>query len=259
MSLWISFCYRIYQEMVRPLFRKCCPKNQNKVDIESNESQIIPPMQNQSQTDCGPKINPQKCKALVQVALAETVNDFGSTDLGKLSTIINSVEFQNFMDQLMEFVKNISQEHLTHTVNSNNQLPSLQNTEEINVELKKRIHDKIFYLGDKTLTPIANHTTEQAHGVTLRATIGSTSASIVETDEQKPESDTTVDGGDSVFPLLSKIIDNPHRINLPSPRGPRPSGAYFPIIEFFCHWKRGQGRFILFEQIIPYAVINQLN
>ena len=203
MSLWISFCYRIYQEMVRPLFRKCCPKNQNKVDIESNESQTIPPMQNQPQTDCGPKINPQKCKALVQVALAETVNDFGSTDLGKLTTIINSIEFQNFMDQLMD---QLMAEQLTHTVNLNNQLLSLQNPEGINNELKKRIHDKIFYLGNKTLTPIANHTTEQAHGVTLRATIGSTSASIVETDEQKPESDTTVDGGDSVFPLLSKII-----------------------------------------------------
>ena len=217
--------------MVRPLFRKCCPKNQNKVDIESNESQTIPPMQNQPQTDCGPKINPQKCKALVQVALAETVNDFGSTDLGKLTTIINSIEFQNFMDQLMD---QLMAEQLTHTVNLNNQLLSLQNPEGINNELKKRIHDKIFYLGDKTLTPIANHTTEQAHGVTLRATIGSTSASIVETDEQEPESDTTVDGGDSVFPLLSKIIDNPHRKNLPSPRGLRPSGSYFRIIEFFA-------------------------
>ena len=190
--------------MVLPLFRKCCPKKQNKIDIETNESQTIPAMQNESQRDHGPKINPQKCSALVQVALAETVNDIGSTDLSKLSAIINSVEFQNFMDELMEFVKTISQEKLTCAVNSNNQLPPLQNTaKKINVELKRRIHDKIFYLGDKTLTTIADQTTDQAPTMNIRATIGSTSASIVEEDKKEPDSDKR----DSVFPLLSKIIN----------------------------------------------------
>ena len=183
--------------MVRPLFRKCCPKKQTEVEIESN---CCWNCCWKSQSDHGPQINPQKCSALVQVALAETVYDiisnlarrniqFGSTDLSKLSAIIDSVEFQNFMEELMKFVK---------------KLPPLQNTaKEINVKLKRRIHDKIFYLGDEILTAIAYHTTDQALTMNIRATIESTSASIAEEDKKEPESDER----DSVFPLLSKIIN----------------------------------------------------
>ena len=193
--------------MVLPLFRKCCPQRPNRVDIESTELQTNPTIHNEAQTDCGPKINPQRCSALVQMALAETVNELGSTDLGsKLSDIINSVEFQNFMDELMEFVKTRSPEQLTYTVNSSNQL---KKTEElaVNVELKRRMHEKIFYLGDKRLTAIrtiANQTTEQAPAVNIRTTIGSTSASIADGDQKESESDK--DERDSVFPLLSKNV-----------------------------------------------------
>ena len=92
-------------------------------------------------------------------------------------------------------------------MNSNNQLPPLQNTaKEINVELKRRIHDKIFYLGDKTLTTIADQTTDQAPTMPIRITTVSTSASIVEEDKKELESDER----DSVFPLLSKIIIYKH-------------------------------------------------
>ena len=205
MSLWVSFCYRIYQEMVRPLFRKCCPKKQNKIDIESNESQTIPALQNESQSDHGPKRNPLKCSAFVQVTLAETVND-----------VVNDV-----MDELMEFVRSISQEQLTRTVNNqlpgitsykrNNQLPAvnrivvnpnlppLKNTaKDINVELKRRIHHKIFYLGDEILTTIADQTTVRTVGcqTPVRTTTGST--------QTEPESDER----DSVFALLSKTIND---------------------------------------------------
>ena len=178
--------------MVRPLFRKCCPKKQNEDEIESNCCW-------NRKRDPRLKINPRKCSALVQVALAETVYDiisnlarrniqFGSTDLSKLSGIIDSVEFQNFMDELMDELF---------------QLPPLQNTaQEINVKLKKRIHDQIFYLGDEMLTAIAYHTTDQALTMNIRATIGSTSASIAEEDKKESESDQR----DSVFALLSKII-----------------------------------------------------
>ena len=187
--------------MVRPLFRKCC----SKVDIESNQSKTNP-IHNEPQTDSGPKINPHKCSALVQMALADTVNDFGSIDLGtKLCSIINSVEFQNFMDAQIEYVKNKSPEQLTRMVNSSNQS---QNTVElaVSVELKERMLAKILYLVDETLTEIrtiANQTTEQAPAMNLRTTIESTSASIVEEDKKTSESDK--DERNSVFPLLSKI------------------------------------------------------
>ena len=188
--------------MVLPMFRKCCPKKQNQVDVEQTDSV----KQNDSQVAPGPTVNRQKCNALVQVALAEAVNGFESTELGpKLPKIINSVEFQDFMDELMVTVKNHSHQQLSNVAASNSQLPPL------NAAMKQKIHDKIFELGGigvENLTAVevvVEMTSEQAAGVTIRNTIGSTSGSIIDSEENHTET-ATQNERNSVFPLLSKSL-----------------------------------------------------
>ena len=202
LSLWTSFCYRIYQEMVLPMFQKCCPIKQNKIDVEQTNAEN----QNGPQVAPGPTVNRQKCNALVQVALAEAFNGFESTELGpKLPMLINSVEFQDFMDEIMLIVKNDFQQQLLNGAASNSQLLPL------NEAMKQKIHDKIFELGGigaENLTAIkAVHemTSEEAADVTIRNTIGSTSGSVIENEENHTET-TTQDERNSIFPLLSKSI-----------------------------------------------------
>ena len=188
--------------MVLPMFQKCCPSKQNKIDVEQTNAVN----QNDSQVAPGPTVYRQKCNALVQVALAEAVNGFESTELGpKLPMIINSVEFQDFMDVLMVTVKNSHHLHqqLSNGTTSNSQLPPL------NEAMKQKIHDRIFELGGigaENLTPIevvVEMTSGQAAGVTIRNSIESTSGSIIDSEENHTET-TTQDERNSVFPLLSK-------------------------------------------------------
>ena len=150
---------------------------------------------NNSQVVSGPTVNRQKCNALGQVALAEAVNDFESTELGaKLPMIINTVEFQDFMDKLVKTVKNDSfQQFFNTTYNRYLGNETTSNNSSLNEAMKQKIHNKIFELGGigvENLTAIkevGEMTSEQAAGVTIRNTIGSTSGSFIDSDENHSE------------------------------------------------------------------------